>query len=181
MITHMSGGGGGPGVVLDHASPIFLRHLFRVRMPRVGSKLVAVGGVTHVPKRHTGVTIRSCSSHVSPMNTYMNMGKSHVRNVIHRLHGRGVSIVGCASGVRLFVRHTLDPTGVSSVILRRRRGGTRMCLGPRRISLTVNGKKVGVGLTDVLARCAVSICHRLSRDTVSRSVCLSRFGSRVSR
>lgn len=176
----MSGGGGGPGVVLSHASPIFLRHLFRVRMPRVGSNLVAVGGVTHVPNRHTGVTMRSCSSEVSPMKTYMNMGKDHVRNVIHRLHGRGVSIVGCASGVSLFVRHTLDPTGVSSVQLGRRRHGTRIFLHPRRISLTVNGNNLGVGLTDVLARCAVSIFHRLSRDTRSRSVCLSRFGSRVS-
>lgn len=178
-MRQISGCGGGPGVVLSHASGLFLRHLFRLRIPRVGSNLVAVGTVTHVPKRETGITIRSCSSHVSPINTYIKVGNSHVRNVIHRLEGRGVSIVGCASGVSLFVRHTLDPTGVSSVQIGRRRRGTRICLHPRRISLTVNGNNLGVGLTYVLARCTVSIFHSI-RNTSRRSVCLSRFSSRVS-
>ncbi len=180
IISHISGRGGGPGVCLSHASPIFLRHLFRVRIPRVRSNLVAVGGVTHVPNRHTGITIRSFSSHVSPMKTYINVGNSHVRNVIHRLHGRGVSMVGCASGASLCVTHTLDPTGIRAVRLSRRGGGTGMCLHPRSVSLTVNGGNGGVGLTSVLANCAVSIFHGSIRVS-SRSVCLSRFGSRVSR
>ncbi len=181
-MTHISGTANGPGVVLDHASPMFLRHLLRTRIPRVRSKLVAIHGVTHVPNRHTGVTIRDCSSHVSPIKTYINIGKDHMRKVMHRLHKRGVSIVGCARGVSLFVAHTLDPTTMGDMRVRRRRHGTRMCLGPSRISLTVKGDKLGVGLTDVLARCAVSMFHRVRNTRSSnRSVCLSRFVNSVSR
>lgn len=181
IVLHISGSGGGPGVVLDHATPVFLRHLLRTRIPRVTSNLITVHHVTHLPKRHTGVTMRDFSRHVSPIKTYMNIGNDHIRNVIHRLYGRGLSIVGCDSGAGLFVRHTLTPTGVASIGVSRRGGGTRIFLGPRRIDLTVNHNNVGVGLTSVLARCAVSMFHRMSRGRTSRSVCLSRFSSRVSR
>ncbi len=141
-----------PHMVLSHARPNLIGHLFRARIPRVFSNAVRVGSMSHRTNSHAGLTIYSTGPRVSPVNTYVNPHNRHMGGVIRRLTNRGVSVMGCDSSPILFISRTLSPTGIASIRVVDRRPGTYGTGIPStRLSLTVNGGNRGIQLTTGLA------------------------------
>lgn len=56
-VMRIGGAPGKPGVLMSHARPRLMGHLFRSRITRMGSKAIRVGDVTHRTNSHAGVTM----------------------------------------------------------------------------------------------------------------------------
>ncbi|HJM68596.1 MAG TPA: transcription termination factor NusA [Candidatus Babeliales bacterium] len=102
-------------LVLDRASPEFLRNLFELEIPEVFEKLVELKGVARAAGYKSKVVVASNDPNIDPVGTCVGVGGARIKPILKELGGEKIDIISWNSAQDTLVRDSLKPAEINRV------------------------------------------------------------------
>lgn len=102
-------------LILDQASPEFLRQLLSLEIPEIYDHLVEIKKIVRSPGYKSKVVIYSNDPNIDPVGTCVGVGGSRIKPVLKELGGEKIDIIKWTESQEEFVRDALKPAQIDRV------------------------------------------------------------------
>lgn len=102
-------------LILDQASPEFLRELFDVEIPEVFERLVEVKKIVREPGYKSKVIVASHEKNIDPVGTCVGVGGARIKPILRELGTEKIDIIAEQSSLEDTVREALRPAVINRV------------------------------------------------------------------
>lgn len=102
-------------LILDQASPEFLRQLLSLEIPEIYDHLVEIKKIVRSPGYKSKVVIYSNDPNIDPVGTCVGVGGSRIKPVLKELGGEKIDILKWTESQEEFVRDALKPAQIDRV------------------------------------------------------------------
>lgn len=102
-------------LILDQASPEFLRELFDVEIPEVFERLVEVKKIVREPGYKSKVIVASHDKNIDPVGTCVGVGGARIKPILRELGSEKIDIIAEQPSLEDTVREALRPAVVNRV------------------------------------------------------------------
>lgn len=102
-------------LILDRASPEFLRKLFEIEIPEVYEKFVEIKKIVRAPGYKSKVIVVSNDKNIDPVGTCIGVGGARIKPILRELGVEKVDVIGLSRSVEEFVKQALKPAEVKRV------------------------------------------------------------------
>lgn len=102
-------------LILDQASPEFLRELFDVEIPEVFERLVEVKKIVREPGYKSKVVVASHDKNIDPVGTCVGVGGARIKPILRELGTEKIDIIAEQSSLEDSVKEALRPAVINRV------------------------------------------------------------------
>jgi N utilization substance protein A len=114
-VLEVSRGTKGPSIVLSRTHPSFVKRLFALEAPEVGSGIVEIVSIAREAGHRTKIAVRSHSKDVNAKGSCIGPMGNRVRAVMAELRDEKIDIVDYSDDPTVFVANALSPARVAGV------------------------------------------------------------------
>lgn len=102
-------------LILDRASPEFLKELFELEVPEVFDKIIEIKKIVRVPGYKSKIAVISHDDNVDPVGTCVGVGGARIKPILKEIGGEKVDIIQWSDFTEKFVQDSLKPAKVNRV------------------------------------------------------------------
>ena len=106
---------GGYQLILDRASPEFVKKLLETEIPEIFEGIVEIKEVSRVACYKTKIAVVSNSSDVDPVGTCVGVGGSRIKPILKEIGSEKVDLIVWTDNLETFVRGCLKPAEIERV------------------------------------------------------------------
>lgn len=131
-------------LILDQASPEFLRELFDVEIPEVFERIVEIKKIVREPGYKSKVIVVSHDKNIDPVGTCVGVGGARIKPILRELGAEKIDIIAETSSLVDLVKEALRPAVVDSVVIKD--GAAQVSLADDQRSLAIGkmGKNISL-------------------------------------
>lgn len=131
-------------LILDQASPAFLRELLDIEIPEVFERIVEIKKIVREPGYKSKIVVASHDKNIDPVGTCVGVGGSRIKPILRELGTEKIDIIAEQSSVENFVKEALRPAVVGRVVMED--GVAKVWLDEDQRSLAIGkaGKNIGL-------------------------------------
>lgn len=104
-------------LILDQASPEFLRELFDIEIPEVFERIVEIKKVVRAPGYKSKVVVTSHDKNIDPVGTCVGVGGARIKPILRELGTEKIDIIAEPASVESFVKEALRPAVINRVVV----------------------------------------------------------------
>jgi N utilization substance protein A len=104
-------------LILDRASPDFVKGLIEVEIPEVFEGLVEIKKIVRVPGYKTKAMILSTSKEIDPVGTCVGVGGARIKPILRELGQEKIDLIEASDSLEELVRNSLKPAEIDKVEL----------------------------------------------------------------
>ncbi len=102
-------------LILDRASPDFVKGLIEVEIPEVFEGLVEIKKIVRVPGYKTKAMILSTSKEIDPVGTCVGVGGARIKPILRELGQEKIDLIEATDSMEDLVRNSLKPAEIDKV------------------------------------------------------------------
>ncbi len=104
-------------LILDRASPEFLRKLFEIEVPEIFEKLVEIKKIVRAPGYKSKLVVVSHDKNIDPVGTCVGVGGARIKPILRELGTEKIDIIAAPHSLEELIRDALKPAEVNRVEL----------------------------------------------------------------
>lgn len=104
-------------LILDRASPDFVKRLFELEIPEVFERIVEIKDIARAPGYRTKVVVSSRDRNVDPVGTCVGVAGSRIKPILNELYGEKIDVIGWSESLELRVKNALKPAVIDRIEL----------------------------------------------------------------
>lgn len=104
-------------LILDQASPEFLRELFDVEIPEVFERIVEIKKIVRAPGYKSKIVVASHDKNIDPVGTCVGVGGARIKPILRELGTEKIDIIAEPSSPENYVKEALRPAVISRVVI----------------------------------------------------------------
>ena len=102
-------------LILDQASPDFLKQLLSLEIPEVYDRLVEIKKIVRMPGYKSKVVVFSNDPNIDPVGTCVGVGGARIKPVLKEVGGEKIDIIKWSENQEEFVRDALKPAQIDRI------------------------------------------------------------------
>lgn len=135
-------------LILDQASPEFLRQLFELEIPEVFERLVEIKKIVREPGYKSKVVVISHDKNIDPVGTCVGVGGARIKPILRELGTEKIDIIAEPASQEEYVIEALRPAAIDRVSIKD--GVAHVWLNDDQRSLAIGKMGKNIGLASML-------------------------------
>ncbi|MBT3455935.1 transcription termination factor NusA [bacterium] len=104
-------------LILDQASPEFLKKLFELEVPEVFERLIDIKKVVRIPGYKAKMVVSSNDANIDPVGTCVGVGGARIKPILKEIGSEKIDVISEGSSREDLVRDALKPAEVNRVLI----------------------------------------------------------------
>lgn len=104
-------------LILDQASPEFLKGLFELEIPEIFERLVEIRAIVREAGYKSKVVVSSNDKNIDPVGTCVGVGGARIKPILRELGSEKIDIMAEPASTEDFVKDALRPAAVNKVVV----------------------------------------------------------------
>lgn len=142
-------------LILDQASPLFLRELFDVEIPEVFERIVEIKKIVRAPGYKAKIVVTSNDKNIDPVGTCVGVGGARIKPILRELGSEKIDIIAEPDSLSDLVREALRPAVIDRVIIEK--DAARVWLADDQRSLAIGKMGKNIQLASELTRLNIEL------------------------
>jgi len=160
----------GPQIILSRIHPNFVKELFKLEVPEIGSGIVEVKSISREAGDRSKVAVYSTDMKIDCVGACVGMRGTRVKDIVRELHGEKLDIIRWSPKLEEFVTGALAPAKVAEIQVDANKKRADVVVDDDQLSLAIGKKGQNVRLAakltgldiDIRSKSQVAILSKVS-------------------
>ena len=168
-----------PKIILSRTSPLFLQRLFEQEVPEINDGLITLKRIARIPGERAKIAVESYDDRIDPVGACVGVKGSRIHGIVRELRNENIDVINYTANIELFIKRSLSPANVSSLILNEETRKVEVYLQPDQVSLAIGKGGMNIKLASMLTEYTIDVFREIDEDNEEEDIYLEEFSDEI--